>query len=61
MSGRLLLVVILFLSSIAAGAQVPYFDKSRDGFLVFHEIKQTVRALSFPGVTRSPAKLMIQS
>jgi hypothetical protein len=56
MPGKFLLIVVLCFSSIAAGAQVPYFDKSKGGFLVFHEIRTDNKGSILPWCHDEPGK-----
>lgn len=51
-----LLVAIFCLGFQMITAQVPYFDKSRDGFLVFHEIRRDKEGLILPWCHDEPGK-----
>ena len=56
MAAKKLLGVVLFMGFHAVNAQVPYFDKSRDGFLVFHPIRTDQDGLILPWCDDEPGK-----
>lgn len=56
MAARQVLIATLFLASQGATAQVPHFDKSRDGFLVFHEIRTDGQGFILPWCHDEPGK-----